>query len=388
MKKNKSKRFNRYTEERLFRRNLRFWLVWLALVALIAVGIMRIHAYFDKNLRQYEASQYEYLAEDAGKIFTERRFDELYSYEKTDADYLETKEDYVEYLNTLTEGKDITITEVGSTNPQEKKYVVKADNASFARFTLKKQMDENNEPKMFSFEVIPFVGYTIGTELYELGEITTDIIQPITYDYTIPTSATITVNGKPLPEKAIVKANEPLFYEGHLPSDFKGDTLTSYRFTCAMGIPEISVKDAEGNDLELTEVGQDSYRYEFAYCDDEMKKGYEDYGVSFVKLLCRYTTDNCKLATVLGKVKDGSPAYKTINEIPTEWRTSAKDYTFLNIQTKNYARYSDTLYSCEVSMTYHCTYSQSKKVNDYENAYRVFFIKEKGNWLVYDYLLI
>jgi len=378
--KPRKKKYERYTEKHLRHRNMRFWLIYLGLLVLIAVCFTSVYAYFDKNLREYEAAQYIYLAEDVSRIFTERRFDELYTYEDTGVEYLETREDYVNYLNTLTEGKTIAYSQVSSTDYNEVKFVVTADGASFARFTLRKTGEVQ------SFEIIPLIGYSIGTDLYELGEITTDIIQPITYDYTIPASATITVNGKSLPESTVVKSGETLFYEGHLPAGYPSETLTSYRFTCAMGTPEIVVTDADGNALELTEVGQDSYRYEFQYCDAEMKKAYEEYGVAFVKLLCRYSTDNCKLSTLLAKVKSNSAAYDTIQAIDEKWRTKADDYTFLNIETCNYARFSDTVYCCDVSLNYHGTFKG--KVNDYPTKVRVYLIKDKGEWKVYDFMYL
>lgn len=392
MSKKTEKKYTRYTREHLRHRNMRFWLCYLALVVLIVLGVMRVHSYFNKNLTRYEEAQYTHVADEISAVFTERRFGELYDrFENTEQDYLETREDYIEYLETLTSGKNINVTRVGTADSEQKLYIVKADDARFAEFSLKKIAftDEETGEKRYdvvSFELIPLVGYKMETEKYALDYVKTDVLQPVTYDYVIPTSATITVNGRPLGEEQVVESGIKLFYDGYLPANYPVETLTSYRFTCALGTPVIEVKNAEGSDIPLKETGQDTYEYEYEYEDAKLKREFGEIAEGFVKLLCRYTTDNCQLSTINAKVVSGSNAYKNINAIESKWRTKADSYDCRKLTSFNFASFEDSVVSCEVTCTYH-TVSKGK-VNDYDMHYRVYMGKTNKGWLVYDFVSI
>ncbi|MBQ1257652.1 MAG: hypothetical protein IIX93_10325 [Clostridia bacterium] len=373
-KAKKNRLFRRYTKGKLFFRNFRFFIFYLALLAAIGFGFYKVYLYLDNCLTSYEKAQSSYVAEDMASMFIEGRYDEIYNYEDASKLVMESKEDYVEYLKKLTEGTYITYKEVGTRVPDERKFSVTSNGKSFASFTIRKN-GESVDCGLFGV-----------VDLYEFGNVTTDIIQPITYQVTIPDDAQLIVNDEVIGKDNIVKDGITTFASGHLPKDYPSYTLCTYRFTIALGIPEIEAFDVNGKKLALTETAQDVFEHIFTYSDEELKPIHEKYIVEVGQSICMFMTENCSKYTVLKLLKDNSPAAKAINETDSHWLTEAQKYSFRNIRTENYVQYSDTLFSCELYLDFDTV---SRHV---ENSYPYhirFFVQKVGNdWKVYDFVNI
>ena len=277
----RKKKYTRYTEGKLRLRNIRFWVIYLVLVALLVFAGTHVYRYFDTSLTAYEevASKSQKIVDEVSAIFTEKHFDQLYAYEDPSLDYMETKEDYVAYLNRLTENAEIDCTLVRSEQPDEQTYSVTADGKSFATFVLKKSGESE-------FEILPMFGFTLRAEEYELKSIQTSILQLAAYEVTARDSDTVYVNGKALTAEQAISTGAKLFYDGHLPEGYPSPTLTTYRFTCALGEPEIRVVDASGSECELTKESDYTYSYQFQYADETMKPQFEANVLECAKDIC------------------------------------------------------------------------------------------------------
>lgn len=377
MRKRK-KKYTRYTEGKLRLRNLRFWVLYLVLVALIVFAGTRVYRYFDTSLTAYEeaASKSQKIVDEVSAMFTEKHFDQLYAYEDSSLEYMETKEDYVAYLNQLTEGAEIECTLVRSEEPDEQTYSVTADGKRFASFVLKKSGESE-------FEILPMLGFTLRAEEYELKSIQTSILQLAAYEVTARDSDIVYVNGKALTAEQAVSTGTKLFYDGHLPDGYPSPTLTTYRFTCALGEPQIRVVDESGSECELTKESDYTYTYQFQYADDALKPQYEANVLDCAKDICRYTTDNQTQARVLKRMETGSKAAEAIKNIDAKWRTKADKYSFENERTENYAMFGDSVFCCDVHFDYN-TVSRGVD-NTYPTSYRLYFKLVDGEWLIYDF---
>lgn len=379
----KKRKYTKYTRTHLRLRNLRFWLFWCALIVLIVLGMIEIHKYFDEKLTQYEAAQYKYVAEEAAKIFTEKRFDELYEYEAhKDEEFLETREDYDKYIRELAGDAEIEYTRISSESSHEIRYLVTADGKKFGEFTLEKTGET------YTFEVIPLIGYTFGCDIYAPGNVYIDTLRPVTYDYIIPSDAVISVNGTTLSEEYTVGTPQKMFFEGHLPSGQEAYRLVSYRFNCALGTPEISVVDASGQDIPLTEIGQDTYSYTFEYADDTLKSQFETTVLNFFKNYCLFSSQSTNKANLTNLILKGSKALEYVNNYEKKWITKPSGTEFQNVYTKNYAVLPGGALTVEVYGDYICRYNNTKKVNTYPNAMRLYFIKSGDKYLVYDFEML
>lgn len=373
-KAKKNRLFRRYTKGKLIFRNIRFFLFYLILLTAIGFGFYKVYVYVDNSLTAYEKAQSSYVAEDMASMFVEGRYDEIYNYEDASKLVMETKEDYVEYLKKLTEGTYITYKEVGTREQDERKFSVTSNGKTFASFTIKKSGESVD------------CGLLGVVDLYEFGSVSTDVIQPITYQVTIPDDAKLIVNDEEVGKDNVVKDGIETFASGHLPNGYPSYTLCTYRFTIALGIPEIKAFDVNGKKLELTETSQDVYEHIFTFMDDELKPIHEKYIVEVGESICKFMTENCSKYTLLKLLKDNSPASKAINETDASWLTEAQEYKFRNIRTENYVQYSDELFSCELYLDFD-TVSRGVE-NSYPYHIR-FFVQKVGNeWKVYDFIYI
>ena len=370
----KNRLFRRYTKVKLTLRNIRFALFYLVFLAAIGFGFYKVYLYIDTCLVAYEKAQSSYVAEEMASMFVEHRYDEIYAYEDASKLVMESKEDYVDYLTDLTAGTYITYKEVGTREPDVRKFKVSSNGKSFASFTIKKSGETSD------------CGLLGVVDLYEFGTVTTDIIQPITYQVTIPDDCKLIVNDNEITKDNLVKSGIETFASGHLPSGYPSYTLCTYRFTIALGIPEIEAYDANGNKIALTETSQDVYEHVFTYADEELKPLYEKNIIEVGQKICLFMTENCSKYTVLKYMHDNSAAAKAINETDASWLTEADSYDFRNIRTENYVKYSDTVFSCELYLDFDTV---SRKVaNSYPYHIRFFVSKVGNEWKVYDFVYI
>ena len=174
----KKHRYTRYTQSHLRHRNIRFWIFYLALIVLIVLGLIRVYRYFEQQLVGYEETYYTHVAEEAFKIFSEKRYDELYHYETMTDPNLEGESEYVAYLEETIGDKEIEYTEVAPKVANERRFLVMVEGKAFAEFTLNKLEDDE-----FRFFVIPITNsYPWGHEKYEFGTIDIDSKNPLLYE--------------------------------------------------------------------------------------------------------------------------------------------------------------------------------------------------------------
>lgn len=373
-KAKKNRLFRRYTKGKLIFRNIRFALFYLILLAAIGFGFYKGYLYVEKCLIAYEGAQSSYVADEMARMFVECDYDQIYNYEDATKLTMESKEDYVDYLKDLTEGTYITYKEVGTRNQDERKFSVTSNGKKFASFTIVK-----------SGEVVD-CGLLGEVELYKFGTVSTDVIQPITYQVTMPDDGKLMVNGEAIGEENIVKSGIETFASGHLPSGYPSYTLCTYRFTIALGIPEIEAFDVNGNKIALTETSQDVFEHIFTFSDEELKPVHEEFIIEAGKNICLFMTENCSKYTVLKYMKDNSEAAKAINGTDAKWLTEAQKYDFRNVRTENYVQYSEDVISCELYLDFDTVSLRIE--NSYPYHIRFFLTKVGDEWKIYDFIYI
>lgn len=378
----KKRRYTRYTKTHLIHRNIRFWLCYLVLIALIVMGLISVHRYFDKQLVTYEETYYTHVAEEAFKVFSEKRFSELYRYETMTDSNLEGEKEYVAYLESVVGDSEITYTEVAPKAANEKRFLVTVDDKAFAEFTLNKL--ENDE---FKFFVIPITNsYPWGHEKYEFGTIEIDSKNPLNYDYYVPSYASVSVNGNMLDESYVVGEDEPFFFDGHLPNGVDGFSLRHYSFECALGEPQVVVTDESENAVPLTDEGEGIFRYEYAFSDEQYKDSFEGKALEFLKAWCLYSSHNTNKKNVTELCIGGSRALSFINNYESYWITKSDKQSFENERSWNYTMIDGKVLACDVSCNY-ITVTKGK-TNNYDMHLRLYLYKHNNEWKVYDFEMI
>ena len=378
----KKHRYTRYTQSHLRHRNIRFWIFYLALIVLIVLGLIRVYRYFEQQLAGYEETYYTHVAEEVFKIFSEKRYDELYRYETMTDPNLEGESEYVAYLEETIGDREIEYTEVAPKAANERRFLVMVEGKAFAEFTLNKLEDDE-----FRFFVIPITNsYPWGHEKYKFGTIDIDSKNPLLYDYYVPSNASVTVNGRILDDSYVASEDESLFFDGHLPAGVNGFALRHYSFECALGEPTVNVTNPDGNAVPLIDEGEGIYRYEYAYSDEEYKDKFEEKALAFLKSWCLYSSHNTNRGNVTDLCIPGSKAVNFIKNYESYWITKSDKQSFENELSWNYTMIDDQVLICDVSCNY-ITVTKGK-TNNYDMHLRLYLYEYKGDWLVYDFEMI
>lgn len=367
-----NKLLKRYTNRRLFWRNFRFFIFYLILLGVIGFGFYFVYTYLEDVLTLYESAQPKYVAEEVAKVFKDHDYETLYEYEDVSKMSFQSKEDYVTYLRSLTDGTYIDYHEVPSKDTNVKRYTVTSNGKSFASFTIQKTGETVN---------CGFLGEAI--DLYEKGSISTDILQPITYSVTIPEGGKLLVNGDEISTDFIVKSDIETFVKGHLPESVNApESLCTYQFVYSLGIPTIEAYDKQNNSIALQETAQDTYAFTFEYEDEIMRPKYEENILEVAEMFCKMTTKNANYKDVRAFMKPSSNADQYILNMDRTWLVKADKYAFNNVVTENYVSFSDSFFSCEVRFDFYTV--SNKKENTYPWAARFFLEKVNDKWLVID----
>ncbi len=204
--------------------------------------------------------------------------------------------------------------------------------------------------------------------------------------YKIPTTASISVDGAVLSDDFLYGKEEAMFFEGHMPPDTEAYRLRTYRFNYAAGAPDVSVTDADGSAVELTQTGENSYEFEFKYDTENLKPIYEATAVKFLQQYLLFSTHNVYIGSVNELMLKGSKAYTYVNNYEKTWITKADKTEFQDVVSNNYAYIADNCVTCEVYANYHTT--TRNKVNDYPTKMRLYIAFQGDIKKIYDFELM
>ncbi len=348
-----------------------FYTIYFTLIVLAVFAVAFGMRYLRGYLAAYENSQPKYEAEKVAQTFLSRDFDTLFNYEDQSLFTDETKQQYVDYMNELTSGMNITYKKTVSGIEGVERYLVKADDVPLGEFTLKKdgQLDE------YGFE-----GWTLDTMK------TTGVLRGETYRVTAPTKSTVYVDGQALSDDKIVERDIPIFTVEELPEGAHVPTDCVYEFTRYFGVKEVRVIDQYGEENALTKEGS-SYTAAFNYDDERMAGELEERIVEVVRRLSCFMTDDYSRTKLYQDLVEGSKAYSYVRRFDTNWIMKHKGYEFSNMQVSNYVSYADDFFSVETRYDYTIIYRKADP-ETYPTAYRLFFKKVKDKWYLYDLTLI
>lgn len=348
-----------------------FYTVYFTLIVLAVFAVAFGMRYLRGYLAAYENSQPQYEAEKVAQTFLSRDFDTLFNYEDQSLFTDETKQQYVDYMNELTSGMNITYKKTVSGIEGVERYLVKADDVPLGEFTLKK----DGQPDEYGFE-----GWTLDTMK------TTGVLRGETYRVTAPTKSTVYVDGQALSDDKIVERDIPIFTVEDLPEGAHVPTNCVYEFTRYFGVKEVRVIDQYGEENALTKEGS-SYTAAFNYDDERMAGELEERVVEVVRRLSCFMTDDYSRTKLYQDLVEGSKAYSYVRRFDTNWIMKHKGYEFSNMQVSNYVSYADDFFSVETRYDYTIIYRKADP-ETYPTAYRLFFKKVKDKWYLYDLTLI
>ena len=381
-KKRASSPRNRRSHRRSILRS-RFYQVYFLLVILCVLGIALGARYLNGVLEDYESAQPKYVAQQAARLFERGDYEAIFGLDTSMRDVPEEdRAYYIGQLEALAAGREVSWSEAYSGNEDERRYRVSLDGEKFAEFTL-----------------VPSGAQTKrGSRLWTLGSVTTfvrieepQIAEPeptpvptIACSITVPSSFTVTADGRTLDANDVVEDGIPIVPAGMLPSDVTAPAMVRYAFPSESGVPDIRVTDWQGNAQTPMQDGEHSWRCDLPQ-NPELEALYGESALEVAKRIAKYSTREASQDSVLKKCAKGSPAYESIKSFDSSLGKKPKSSTFENVVVSDFYLYSEDCFSCRVSFDYIPRFGKESKT--YPTAYTLYFVRQGDSGKLYSFSL-
>ena len=369
VKKKKARRAKKKTLLQLLRESW-FYRIYFGLLALcavaLAIGLITLHGV----MREYEQTRPVHSAEAFLDVLNRRDWAQIHDIDEG-AKRLkyETTEQYAQYMDELTAGKEFTLKNVLSIDESEQKYNLLLDGQKFAELTLA----QSGETTKHNFAQ------------WQLKSLEITASQSNEFTVTAPSDSIVRVNGQTLGAQDILEAGLPTEADGNLPDGVAAPTLTKYGVYMFFSEPdEITVTDRNGIAQEPTQDGERSWSCGLAY-DDSIKAQVESNVVTWGRRLAAYTTGDYDKIDLSNACINPSPARSFIRNMENQWAAAHNGYDFQNIQTSDYYVYSDSCFSCKISFDYIVHYRQQDQT--YPTKYTLYFAKDGNTFKLYNFTM-
>ncbi len=347
-----------------------FYSFYALTVVALFVAMFMASRYVNEYVRSYEAAQPKYVASAAAQPFYEHDYDTLAQYVNQDIFRVESREDYAAYMDRQLEGRFISYSEVFSGDENLKQYTVRADDMKIGEFTLKHSSEDK-----------------FGFWRWSLDSVRVESPQSQTYTVNVPAGSAVYVNGKALTEEDMTRSGIPEFdFTVALPEGAAMPTRCEYQFERYFGVDSLRVVNVRGEDCEPDVAGR-TYTVPFVYDDADMAAELDERVIKVVRRLSCYMTNDYSLYNLDKDMVKDSQASKYIRAFDNQWIATHRGYDFLNMDVRNYVRYSDDCFSVETRYDFKIIY-YSVDPEIYPTAYRLYFQKEGDTWKLFDFTLI
>lgn len=345
-----------------------FYPVYWMLVLLGCAAILMMMRVLWDNMEDYEASMPKYVAEDVEEIFASRDFATMYEYDDVTMFSAEGKDAYIEHLQMLTEGKEITCREAYSANEDEKVYKIMVGGTKLGTYTLGKSGEQT----------------AYGNDLWELKEIKTNVIESSSYMITVPESSKVYADGQLLGDEAIIESGMELTSE-YLPEGIERTKWCTYSVERCFSVPAFSVEDSKGRVQAFMPNSEGRLTAQVNYDDAEMREAVEARVIKTARAFSQFTSDDLSDSTMMRYIKEDSKAHKYIRGFDGGWFMPHRGFEYENMRTENYVVCSEDMFYCDVYFDYIIKYKSTTEV--YPTTYTFFFEKEGDEWMMFDFTI-
>ena len=344
-----------------------FYIFLLLLVIATVVSVEYGKSYLTDVLKEYEDSQYKYVAEDVLQTyFTAGNGEALAELFATQISEVETKENAAAYFNALTAGKTFSLQSVSTGLAEKIEYAVKCDDKRFASFSLEKSGETTAH----------------GFALYKLKDATLNTTMLSSHSIQIPVGYSLKVNGIPADSKYCMQDRIETESKGFMPDGVDGIVYTTYTFDLLCAEPAFEVLAPSGKVCEVIQAENGVYKADIVY-DDTLATAFSEYVIAATEAYACYLQKDANFGKV-GKYMDPqSQLYENIRTSPNWMVISHNSYAFEDAQTSEFFAYSEDVFSCRVKITHVLKY---KGLNDYRDYIDITWYLKKvdGKYLIYN----
>ena len=362
-----------------------FYRVYFALVLLALIGIAIGTGWLRGALKDYEASQPVYVAQDVAKLFEDSDFNALYDVD-TSAREVGDKAFYVESMNALAEGRDVEWTETFSADENERKYNVTLNGERFASFTL--VPSGQTSPK--------------GNRLWTLGSVTTHVElrepepeptpEPVEEKHAYPCKITapqgyiVTVDGEALTVENAQVAEKNLFEAGFLPESVPNPVMVEYLFDAASVTPSVTAVDENGADVAVTQSVDKALTWSCALREDiTFRDRFSDAALALGRRVAKFISKDAGKGAIQKICAKNSPAETIFENLNNAFATPHSSVTFKNENAAEFYALSENCFTCHVTFDYVLKTAKGDKV--YPTSYTFCVVHNDTEARLYNILI-
>lgn len=346
-----------------------FWKIYKISLTVAAILVVLGLIYLTMILKDYEAAQPKYVAEETFKEYFENFDAETYVKACNMDNGYESVDDVVASLEEITDGKDIKYYRVSTGMDKSFKYIVKADDVKFASFKLVE--DTESTGKFTMYKASDF-------ELYVNGSNGVTVIVPDGYK--------VFLNDNEVPADKISESGIKSDDEQYLPKDIKGILYSKYVVSGLLSEPDIKVTDSNGKVSYVEKQDDGTYKASPVY-SEELKKQYHDWIMQGMKRYSEYMQHSSNNPVTFGEISVYyDPSSDLYEDIKTEENMFVYDYDsveYLNEETCEYIQYDENTFSCRVK---YVQVLHKYGENDYKDTIdtTLFLRNVDGEFLIYN----
>lgn len=338
-----------------------FYPILLAvLLVLLAVFLVIRFALLRPWLIRYEASQPKHTSQEVfSELFSPADWGRVYD---LSSNVPMNRDSFVELMEGLTEGRELTLVETSAGLSGNRRYFVKMGNENIAAFTLASQ----EEGRTVTWQLD-------GVELL-LGQTGTLSVQTLA-------GQRVLVDGAELGEECQVQRTETAA-ERYLPEGVLGRRTVLWQTQISsIRQADVTVLDESGQEIPLSydaDAGRFTVEEQLEEAGEEERAALIGAAETYARYMIRQSTSD-----QLRRYFDSESAiYETIRSSEI-WIKTTAGHSFSNEEVSEFYRYSEDMFSARVTM-----HMDVKRANGSAKPYEVdstfFFHRKNGGWRAFE----
>ena len=343
-----------------------FYIFLLVLVVLTLILTECGKSYLTDVLREYEDSQYKYVAEEILESnFNSGDGKALYELFSSQISKMETPERVAKYFDEITNGKEFTLQSTSTGLDKKIEYAVKCDNKRFATLTL----DKSGKTTEKGFALYELINAKLSENLF------------IDCSIKVPLGYTVQINGITVGEEYTGGDIITTAIGDDIPGDLLAVPYTTYNFENLLCEPEFTVTSPAGTPAKITET--ESGIYAELVFDKTISDELAEYVIDATEAYACYLQKDAVFGKVAKYIDPDSQLYQNIRTSPNWMVISHNSYSFEDAEVSEYYEYNDNAFACRVTLTHVLKYKGLQDYRDYIDI--TWYLTEKdGKYLIYD----
>ena len=356
-----------------------------AALTLILIGTVWLMGY----LRDVEAAQPIYVAQDVARLFEIRDFSDLYALDSA-AERVSggDKAFYVKTLNEITEGKQVAWSEGFAEREDQRKYNVTLDGERFASFVLVPGRQKDRR----------------GQTLWTLGYVTTNVavaetpaepekpkptptpvpVATTPVRVTAPRGYVVYVDGVQLTAENAAISEKSMFEDGFLPQGVGNPVILTYDYSAPSAAPEVVVTDTFSSPMPLSQTAENTWTSAMTE-NASYRTQYGDAALTLAKKIAKFTSKDGSKSAILSYCAKNSPAQTVFNNLSNQYATPHSQSMFQNENVGEFYELSPDCFTCRVTFDY--LLNTKVGVQTDATAYTFCIIKQGDNVKLYNLLM-